>query len=51
MKRSLFPLAFLFAASPCRAATPAALFYLTSNPGSIRSFLAHSMQIYLLAPT
>jgi spore germination protein YaaH len=31
-------------------ATPVALFYLTSNPDSVRSFLAHSSQIDLLVP-
>jgi spore germination protein YaaH len=30
---------------------PSALFYLTSNPDSIRSFLAHSKKIDLLVPT
>lgn len=30
---------------------PVALFYLTNNPDSIRSFLAHSTQIDLLVPT
>jgi spore germination protein YaaH len=37
--------------SPCLCADPVALFYLTSNPDSIRSFLAHSTQIDLLVPT
>ncbi len=32
-------------------AAPVALFYLTSGPDSIRSFLAHSSQIDLLVPT
>ncbi len=33
------------------AAKPVALFYLGTNPDSIRSFLAHSRQIDLLVPT
>jgi spore germination protein YaaH len=44
-------LAALLAAVPCLHADPVALFYLTSNPDSIRSFLAHSTQIDLLVPT
>ncbi len=32
-------------------AEPVALFYLTSGPDSIRSFLAHSRQIDFLVPT
>lgn len=32
-------------------AQPSALFYMTDNPESIRSFLAHSSQIDLLVPT
>ena len=51
MKRLLLPLAFLLASSACRAAEPVALFYLTSGPDSIRSFLAHSKQVDLLVPT
>ena len=51
MKRLLIFLSMIFAASPCLAATPVALFYLTSNPDSVRSFLAHSTQIDLLVPT
>src|ERR1700723_1402825 len=51
MKRFLLPLAVLLAAAPCLHADPVALFYLTSNPDSIRSFLAHSTQIDLLVPT
>jgi len=51
MKRLSLAIAFLVAAVPCLAADPVALFYLTSNPDSIRSFLAHSTQIDLLVPT
>jgi spore germination protein YaaH len=50
MKRvlALIAFAFLFA---CHAfAKPVALFYLTDNPDSIRSFLAHSDKIDLLVP-
>src|SRR5580692_1406076 len=36
---------------PGLQAAPVALFYLTNNPDSIRSFLAHSSQIDLLVPT
>jgi len=51
MKRILLPLAFLFACAGSLAAQPVALFYLTSGPDSVRSFLAHSTQIDLLVPT
>jgi spore germination protein YaaH len=51
MKRIVVAFLLIFAASSCRAATPVALFYLTSNPDSVRSFLAHSTQIDLLVPT
>ncbi|MGA2169456.1 MAG: glycosyl hydrolase family 18 protein [Terracidiphilus sp.] len=51
MKRFLLLLSLVFAAAPCLHAAPVALFYLTSNPDSIRSFLAHSSQIDLLVPT
>ena len=51
MKRLLLSLLLIFATSRCLAATPVALFYLTSGPDSIRSFLAHSTQIDLLVPT
>jgi spore germination protein YaaH len=51
MKRFVLWLAFVFAAAPCFGADPVALFYLTSNPDSIRSFLAHSRQIDMLVPT
>ncbi|MGA2537397.1 MAG: hypothetical protein ABSF53_15375 [Terracidiphilus sp.] len=51
MKRLILSISFLIATLPCRAADPVALFYMTSNPDSIRSFLAHSKQIDLLVPT
>ena len=51
MKRLLLLLCVVFAAAPCLQARPVALFYLTSSPDSIRSFLAHSAQIDLLVPT
>jgi len=50
MKQLLFLLYFAFATVPCMAAQPVALFYLTSSPDGIRSFLAHSSQIDLLVP-
>jgi len=46
----LLSLALLSAACLLHA-EPVALFYLTSGPDSIRSFLAHSRQIDLLVPT
>jgi spore germination protein YaaH len=51
MKRFLLSPLLLLAVSACLHAQPVALFYLTSNPDSIRSFLAHSSQIDLLVPT
>ncbi|MGA8732149.1 MAG: glycosyl hydrolase family 18 protein [Terracidiphilus sp.] len=51
MRRLLLLLLVVFAAAPYLQARPIALFYLTSSPDSIRSFLAHSMQIDLLVPT
>src|ERR1017187_462794 len=51
MRRLLLLLCVVFAAAPCLQARPVALFYLTSSPDSIRSFLAHSAQIDLLVPT
>jgi len=51
MKRILVLFAFLLATGSCLRAEPVALFYLTSGPDSIRSFLAHSRQIDLLVPT
>ena len=51
MKRFLLLLSVALAWASCLQAEPVALFYLTSNPDSIRSFLAHSSQIDLLVPT
>jgi spore germination protein YaaH len=51
MKRILFLLCVGIFMAGHLAAEPVALFYLTSNPDSIRSFLAHSAQIDLLVPT
>ena len=51
MRRLLLLLCVVFPAAPCLQARPVALFYLTSSPDSIRSFLAHSAQIDLLVPT
>src|SRR6516165_11041558 len=52
MKQFLMLLFVVLVVSPCLpAAPPVALFYMTDNPDSIRSFLAHSSQIDLLVPT
>jgi len=53
MRRIGFFLGLLLMASGVAgaAAKPSALFYLGSNPDSIRSFLAHYKQIDLLVPT
>src|SRR6202050_293050 len=51
MKPLLLFIAVTLWAVPGFAADPVALFYLTSGPDSIRSFLAHSRQIDLLVPT
>jgi spore germination protein YaaH len=51
MKRLLFLLAAMLAPSAFAAKAPVALFYLTSDPGAIRDFYAHSSQIDLLVPT
>jgi spore germination protein YaaH len=49
---SMAAVAFLAAAPVALAAShPVALFYLTSDPGAIRDFFAHSSQIDLLVPT
>jgi spore germination protein YaaH len=50
-KRFLLSIFLFLTAIPCLQAAPVALFYLTSSPDSIRSFLAHSSQIDLLVPT
>jgi len=51
MKRFLVLLLLVVAPVPWLRAAPVALFYLTSSPDGIRSFLAHSSQIDLLVPT
>lgn len=51
MKRILLATLVILAALPCLQAKPVALFYMTTSPDSIRSFLAHSSQIDLLVPT
>jgi len=52
MKKIVILISALFAAAPSlMAAPPVALFYMTRSPDSIRSFMAHSSQIDLLAPT
>src|ERR1700679_468075 len=51
MKRIFLFFAFLLAAESSMQAAPVGLFYLTSGPDSVRSFLAHSKQIDLLVPT
>jgi spore germination protein YaaH len=51
LNRFLILLWVAFAAVACLRAEPVALFYMTSSPDSIRSFLAHSSQIGLLVPT
>lgn len=51
MKRMLFVLTLIFlpVAGSC-AEKPKALFYLTSDPSSIRSFLAHADKVDILVP-
>ena len=51
MRRLFFLLFLLVFAAVHAEARPAALFYLTNGPDSIRSFLAHSGKIDLLVPT
>ena len=51
MKRILFVVWMALAVSGAAWARPRAIFYLTSGPESVRSFLAHSKQIDLLVPT
>ena len=52
MKRALaFVLLTLFPAVADCAERPKSLFYLTSEPGSIHSFLAHADKVDLLVPT
>ena len=51
MRRFLVALALLLVCASGALAQPVALFYMTDNPDSIRSFLAHSAKIDLLVPT
>jgi spore germination protein YaaH len=51
MRRIFLALSPLFLCAACALAQPVALFYLTDNADSIRSFLAHSQKIGLLVPT
>ena len=51
MKRWCSALLLLMTAAVCAAAKPpVALFYMTANPNSVRSFMAHSKKIDLLVP-
>jgi spore germination protein YaaH len=51
MKRCMLFVVFALASAVPAAARPLAIFYMTSDPGSVRDFLAHSSQIGLLVPT
>lgn len=51
MRRFLFVLSLLLWCGSVLYARPVALFYMTNDPGSIRSFLAHSAKIGVLVPT
>lgn len=51
MKRILVLCWGFLAAVPFLHAAPVALFYMTTAPDSVRSFMAHSAQIDLLVPT
>lgn len=51
MKRILVLCWVVLAAVPFLRAAPVALFYMTTAPDSVRSFMAHSAQIDLLVPT
>jgi len=51
MQKLFLAVVMLSACCTAWAAKPVALFYLTDNPGSIRSFLAHENKIDLLVPT
>jgi spore germination protein YaaH len=51
MRRLCLVLVFLLMCATGLHAKPVALFYMTDNPDSIRSFLAHSAKIDLLVPT
>jgi len=52
MKTALSLFAFLFCISlPARAQHPKSLFYMTRDPNSVRSFLAHAGKVDTLVPT
>jgi spore germination protein YaaH len=52
MKRKLlFAVSILFLGFPVRAEQPKALLYMTRDPKSVRSFLAHADKIDILVPT
>jgi spore germination protein YaaH len=48
--RTLFALCLLRATIPVHAQQPKSLFYLTRDPGSVRSFLAHADKVDVLVP-
>src|ERR1700724_3044396 len=51
MKRKLFTVAaIILFGLPVRAEQPKSLFYLTRDPKSVRSFLAHADKIDILVP-
>jgi len=43
-------LTFFFAAMPVHAQQPKSIFYMTREPQSVRSFLAHADKVDLLSP-
>ncbi len=51
MKKLILLSLLIFVAAATAAAQPVALFYMSNEPDSIRSFLAHSAQVGLLVPT
>ncbi|HEV2136624.1 MAG TPA: glycosyl hydrolase family 18 protein [Terracidiphilus sp.] len=51
MRKILLAIVFVLAAGAPAFAAPLAIFYMTSDPGSVRDFLQHSPQIGLLIPT
>jgi spore germination protein YaaH len=51
MRQLFLASALLLVCAAGVCAQPAALFYMTNDPGSVRSFLAHSAKIDLLVPT
>ena len=51
MRQILLLLVFVLTTVCVHSQAPVALFYMTENPDSVRSFLAHSSKIGLLVPT